>query len=292
LRNTTTGEQEYWQMRGTEITAEIALPTVDSGWLIAATGHFDSNGTTDIVWHDTDNGVVYLSLTGNDAAAGEFDLELEAGWVIEGAGDFDGDGRGEIVISNQGSQLEIWGLRGKFVHLGQLSMRQGWRFAGIGDVDGDGNDDIISQNRRDQKTEVALMSSNFSATRVLLDKQKSARRSMIDAADYDGDGHSDLLWRSVLKGRPGGVGVWYLSNDSHLSGSLLNLNLGTNLSVVGSADYNADDFADLLVFDPASRRLTLWLMDRTGPVSVQSLGVLARDWLPAGFNANDDVAIR
>ena len=277
-------------MRGTEITAEIALPTVDSGWLIAATGHFDSDGTTDILWHDTDNGVVYISLTGNAASAEE--LELEAGWVIEGAGDFDGDGRSEIAISNQSSQLEIWGLRGGFVRLGQLSMRQGWEFAGIGDVDGDGNDDIISQNKRDQKTAVALMSSNFSTTRVLLDKQKSARRNIIDSADYNGDGQSDLLWRSISRSDPGGVGVWYLENDSHLSGSLLNLNLGTDLSVVGSADYDADDFADLLVFDPASRRLTLWLMDSAGLASVQSLGVLARDWLPAGFNANDEVAIR
>jgi len=47
----------------------------------------------------------------------------------------------------------------------------------------------------------------------------------------------------------------------------------------------------LLVFDPATRELVLWLMDGAGAHSYESLGTVTPDWLPVGFNT-DDAAIR
>jgi hypothetical protein len=288
LQNTITGEQELWEMHGTEIGVVTPLPNVDSGWRIAGADDFDSDGTTDILWFDADNGVVHIWFMGDFAGDGPSDLALEPGWVIIGSGDFDGDGRSEIAISNHSSRIEFWGVSGDFVRLGQLSMRHSWEIVGIGDVDGDGTDDMIFQDLRERTIEVLLLSSDFSTRKVVLDKQRIAQWNIIDSADYDGNGQSDLLCRNLSDRGRGGAGVWHLSSGLYLNGRPLDLNLGANLSVVGSADYDADGAADLLVFDPAISQLALWLLDRAGVHGFQSLGSLATGWLPAGFHTNDN----
>jgi hypothetical protein len=81
--------------------------------------------------------------------------------------------------------------------------------------------------------------------------------------------------------------VWHLSRSLELSGDPLDLELGIDHSVVGSADYDGDGSADLLVFNPATRELVLWLMSETDPHHLESLGEVATDWLPAGFDTDD-----
>ncbi len=135
------------------------------------------------------------------------------------------------------------------------------------------------------------MSADFSTQQVVLDKQRTALWDIIDSGDYDGDGHSDLLWRDLSWGAPGSAGVWYLSSDLELTGNPVELNLDIDHSVVGSADYDGDGSADLLVFNPATRELVLWLMADGGAHRFVSLGTVAADWLPAGFNT-DDAAVQ
>jgi hypothetical protein len=279
-------------MNGSQIAAVIPLPTMDPRWIAAGTGDFDLDGITDILWYGPDHGTGRIWLMGDFAGDAEFDVQLAAGWVVEGAGDFDGDGRSEIATSNQSSRVEIWGLEEELVRFRRISIRQGRRVVGFGDIDGDGDDDIITQDRRERRIEAALMSADFSARRILLDKQRIARWGVIDSADYDGDGQSDLLWRDISWGGEGSAGVWHLTSSLDLSGDPLDLKLGLDHSVLGSADYDGDGSADLLVFNPLTRELVLWLMGGSGVLGFESLGTLAEDWLPAGFNTHDDAAIQ
>ncbi len=277
-------------MDGSEVVDVIALPSMDPGWRTAGTGDFDSDGTTDILWFDEASGTTLIWLMGDFAGDGEFDIQLAAGWVIAGVGDFNGDGRDEIAIWNQSARLEIWGLKGELVRLARISIRHHWEIAGFGDIDGDGYDDIIIQDRRKRKIAASLMSADFSAQRVPLDRQRTALWDIIDSGDYDGDGQSDLLWRDLSRGAPGSAGIWYLSSGLRLSGNPLELNLESDQSVVGSADYDGDGSADLLVFNPATRELVLWLMAGGGAHRFESLGTVAMDWIPTGFNTDDAAA--
>jgi hypothetical protein len=84
--------------------------------------------------------------------------------------------------------------------------------------------------------------------------------------------------------------VWHLTSSLDLSGDPLDLDLGSDNSVVGSADYDGDGSADLLVLNSSTRELELWLMSGSGVRRSESLGTLAAGWLPAGFNTDDDAA--
>jgi hypothetical protein len=289
LHNETTGEVEMWQMRGSEIFNEIALPSMDPSWRTAGLGDFNSDGATDILWYDDRSGTARIWLMGGFTGDEEFDTQLPAGWVVAGVGDFDGDGRSEIAIWNRSTRLEFWGLNGGLVRLAQIPVHPHREIAAFGDVDGDGDDDIIIQDHRKRRIEALLMSADFTAQRVLLDRQKIAQWDVIDGGDFDGNGQSDLLWRNLSSKAPGSAGVWNLSSSLKLSGSPLDLNLGVDRTVVGSADYDGDGTTDLLVFDPATHELVLWLMAGSGAHRFESLGTLAPDWLPAGFNTDDTV---
>jgi hypothetical protein len=278
-------------MVGSEVVDVIVLPSMDPGWRTAGAGDFDGDGTTDILWYDADSGTARIWLMGDFAGDAEFDAQFAAGWVVAGVGDFDGDGRGEIAIWNQSTQLEIWGLDAELVRLARTSIHPRGEIAGFGDIDGDGDDDIIVQERRGQRIAASLMSADFSTQRVLLDRQWIARWDVIDSGDYDGDGQSDLLLRDLSRRAQGSAGVWHLSNRLKLNGNPLDLNLGIDHSVLGSADYDGDGCADLLVFDPATRELVLWLMGGDGAHSFESLGTVETDWLPVGFNT-DDAAVQ
>jgi hypothetical protein len=292
FRNTNTGELKLWQMHGSRIAAETHLPTMAPRWLAAGVGDFDFDGITDILWYDPDHRTGRIWLMGDFAGDGEFDLQLAAGWTIERVADFDGDGRDEIAIWNQSTRVEIWGLEEVLVRFGRVSIQKHRQVVGVGDIDGDGDDDIIIEDSRNRRIEASLMSADFSAQRVFLDTKGTTRWLVIDSADYDGNGQSDLLGRDLSRNGGGSAGVWHVTSSLDLSGDPLDLGLGPDHSVLGSADYDGNGSADLLVFNPSTRELALWLMGGSGVLRFESLGTLTAGWLPAGFNSRDAAATR
>ena len=104
--------------------------------------------------------------------------------------------------------------------------------------------------------------------------------------DFNGDGSSDILWRSAS----GAVTVW----DSNGSGGFVSHDLGsfgTSAQIEGVGDFNDDGSADIL-WRNSSGAVTVWDSNGSGGFVAHGLGTLSTSWQVAGvgdFN-NDGLA--
>jgi hypothetical protein len=52
-RNTTTGQVAIWFMNGTTLSGGGSVGVLATMWTIAATGDYNGDGKSDLLWHDT-----------------------------------------------------------------------------------------------------------------------------------------------------------------------------------------------------------------------------------------------
>ena len=81
--------------------------------LTAATGDFNGDCKSDVLWRNPSTGQVYIWLMNGTAIAGNASPgSPTTDWVIEGIGDFNGDGKSDILWRNSTSgQVYIWLMR-------------------------------------------------------------------------------------------------------------------------------------------------------------------------------------
>ncbi|MCC6232096.1 MAG: VCBS repeat-containing protein, partial [Verrucomicrobiales bacterium] len=121
-RNSSTGRVIVWYMNGTTRTSTANLWTpasaADTLWVPVATGDFNADSKTDIVWRNSStgrgiiwmmNGVTRTSTTTVWAASGPTDYL----WVPMATGDFDASGAPDLVWRNSSTGRVIaWMLTG------------------------------------------------------------------------------------------------------------------------------------------------------------------------------------
>ena len=85
---------------------------------------------------------------------------------------------------------------------------------------------------------------------------------IVGVADFNRDGHPDILWQHQATG---GLSAW-LMNETSLTG-LATVTPGvvsdTNWKIVGIADFNTDGHPDILWQHQATGSLSAWVMDGT-----------------------------
>jgi len=123
-RHATTGQNAIWLMNGTTVKAGSALisPVTDLNWKIAATGDFNKDGKSDILWRDQSSGqnAIWM-MNGTTVAAGTALITAvsDLNWKIAGTGDFDQDGRSDILWRHATTgQNAIWFMNGTTVKAG------------------------------------------------------------------------------------------------------------------------------------------------------------------------------
>lgn len=149
-QNVVSADVGIWFMdaNGNQILSSAALPSVSSDWFIAATGDFNGDNNTDLVWQNVNSGLAGVWIMNGASYVSSFAIDTisGAGWYIESAADFNQDGRPDLFFRNLTTgDNAIWLMNGtSFSQLASVSSRPvSWRMQATGDFDGDGSQDLL-----------------------------------------------------------------------------------------------------------------------------------------------------
>jgi hypothetical protein len=212
-------------------------PTVD----------LDGDGLVDLIWVSS-TGAAVAHMAGEPTATRV--LGGGGGWNLIATGDFDANGISDLVWQTSGGSVVAWlmnadGSRLAFRALGGDAT---WRFEATGDYNGDGRTDIIWRNSATGDNVMWLMNGLQAASTSPIGGGKDLRLVPTDAIyDADGDGRTDILWRSAASGM---TTLWRMNGSVVKSSTAVG---GSRTwSVVTAADLDGDGYGDLLWRDSST----------------------------------------
>jgi hypothetical protein len=209
---------------------------------------FNGDGKDDVLWQCDDAGNIYdtsvLAWLDWDGTNGGYDttimwnsdalgVDIPAQWEIQGSGDLDGDGDADILWRGGTGQALVWSL--DLPETGAYTQRQmyvegidGWEVRAIGDLNGDGQDDVVWQcvDPANIYNTSVIAWLNWDGTNGGYDQATLWNSNALGVeipdtweiqgtGDFDGDGHSGILWR----GASGEALVWTLEDDAGIYSS-------------------------------------------------------------------------
>jgi len=243
------GTLAEWTMNGSIITSSAALTFAgvaekpDASWSVAGVGDFDGDTRSDILWRNTSGELVEWRMNGatiassGDITANGVAAKPDASWSVAGIGDFNGDGRRDILWRNSSGEVVDWLMNGAtIVSSGDLTSAgvaarpdASWSIAGVGDFNHDGNSDILWRNTNGSLAEWLMNGSTITSSGTITLNgtavMPDAAWHVVEVGDFNGDGNSDILWRSDS----GGVAEW-LMNGTAISQSMSPASNGTPIS--------------------------------------------------------------
>jgi Ca2+-binding RTX toxin-like protein len=275
--------------------------------LSATASDFNADGLSDILWRN-DNGTVDAWVTGAGASYTYNDANqgiIDSAWHIEQTGDFNMDGKADVLWRKTDGNTNVWlsnegvGVNG-FNGVGLGVIDSSWQIQQTGDFNGDGKNDILWRNEDGTvniwNSDAGIGYRGFTGQGF---GQIDNSWQIKGAADFNGDGRSDILWRNT----DGGLNIWLTGS---LGGGTTTAFTGTGLGVVptdwtvqGTGDFNGDGKADIL-WRNTDGALNVWLSNTgTGFTGLtgNDLGIVGNDWSiskVADFNADGkaDIAWR
>ncbi len=230
----------------------------------AATGDFNGDCKSDILWRNGSTGQVYEWLmNGTAIMSSGSPYTPTSDWVIQGVGDFDGDGMSDILWQNTASgEVFIWLMNGTTIKSSgsPYTLTSDWVIQGVGDFDGDGKSDILWRNTTTGQVYIWLMN----GTAI---KSSGSPFTLADptwviqgVGDFDGDGQADILWRNTATGQ---IYVWLMNGTTIRSkGSPYTLNDATWV-IEGVGDFDGDGNSDILWQNSTTGQVFIWLMNGT-----------------------------
>ena len=267
-RNQEDNSVAYWIMKGgARLQSALSPYQVPAGWQ-STLADFNNDDRADIFWRNKQSGETAIWLT-NSTGLGASSLAYLPGvpssWNPT-LGDFNGDGKKDIFWRNtQTEEVAVWLMNGTQIATGGAAYLQNvpssWK-SSLGDFNGDGKSDIFWRNTQTGEVAIWLMNGNQVATGGAAYLQNVPLEWTAQVADFDGNKADDLLWRN---NKDGSMAVW-LINGTKIAPSgaaYLSQKLSPQYSIERLADFNNDGKADMLLYDPASGKVAVWLLDGT-----------------------------
>ncbi|HEX2827759.1 MAG TPA: FG-GAP-like repeat-containing protein [Burkholderiales bacterium] len=233
------------------------------------------NGTSTVVrgpdGTDTLANVEFLQFADRRIAADQTEVRLVR--------DFDFDGRSDMLWRDAATgAVSVWQMNGTQVGATAAidSVSSAWTAVDTyGDYNGDGRTDVLWRNVNDGSVALWQMNGTRKESGVVFANALPPSTRLVDShGDYNGDGKSDILWRSA----DGAVSMW-LMNGTQTPSSVAVDTIGANWSLVDAhADYNGDGRSDILWRLTEAPLLQVWLMNGTVLASFDAVAGLDENW--------------
>ncbi len=250
-------------------------------------GRFDFNrdGSNDLLWHNTSTGqtLVWNMSDQNVTTYGSpFATVPNTDWTVAATADVNGDGHPDLLWQNSRTGQVLFWLMGGANGQQVLSYSSPfatvsdthWHVVSMADFNGDGHPDMLWQNNATNQLVIWYLNGtsvvNYGAPFATV---SDTHWQVAGVADFDGDGHPDLLWENSATGQ---VLVWNLGGEDGTSvlryGSAFATVPNTAWRVVGTGDMNGDGHPDLVWQNVQTGQVLRWLMGGAGGMQVQAYG--------------------
>ena len=186
-------------------------------------------------------------------------------WRVAGIADLDGDGHPDVVWQDPASgAAQVWFLSGArgatFTGAATAPLIGGnaWRIAAVADLDGDGHPDLVWQDPATGMSQVWFMTGAEGTTvtgSAALTGPNTWR--IVGAADFDGNGHADLVWQDPSSGMSQ---VWFMGGAQGTTVTGAATLSGPNAwRIARVMDFDGDGHPDLVWQDTVTGTSQAWL---------------------------------
>ena len=187
---------------------QVNVVPANAGWKVQSIADFNGDGFDDMLWRNDQTGAVWLyQMQGATIqAALPVTTLADLNWAVVGTPDLNGDGKADILLRHVQSGV-VW----KYVMNGHqitqsakvMQANQDWQLVISGDFDGDGDADLLWRNVQDGRNYVYLMDKGVVnwQNRGLISQFSDQDWQAVFAADLNGDGKDDIVWRHATSGQ-------------------------------------------------------------------------------------------
>jgi hypothetical protein len=270
-RNSSNDTLADWTMSGSQITSGALVTSqgnvvdLSSSWSLAGVGDFNGNGTSDLLWRNTDGALAEWTMNSSQITSDPLvtfqgnPVDLDSSWSLAGVGDFTGNGTSDLLWRNANGTLAEWAMNGSQITSGQEVTFQGnavdldpsWSLAGVGDFNGNGTSDLLWRNSNGTLAEWTMSGSQipsdplvtFQGNAVDLDPSWS----LVGVGDFNGNGTSDVLWRDTN----GTLAEWTMNGSQITSGQAVTfqgnaVTLDASWQIAQIGDFTGNGTSDIL----------------------------------------------